>query len=410
MPMPPRQTGRTGLSPTRGIRRGAITVFAAVLIVLMLIVVAFAIDIGMLCVAKAELQRSADAAALAATEELLHQSVLRAGQAAGGSEDRRRDSKHLSGEVSVAVRDTAASYAELNEVGRSGPELERNFTNDKKGEIVIGEMVRSDDGSASLSLKDASRYNSVIVRVKRSAERNGEVSLFFGRLMGRHSVAAAAQAQAAFLQDFRGFRIPPGDPPPTLMVLPFAVHRGAWQKAIAGAGTDEFAWDRNGERVVSGSDGVPEINLYPLETGANGNFGTVDIGSDNSNTPTLRRQIVEGVTREDLEFHGGELALNENGKLILSGDPGLKAGAIEPALQSIIGETRIIPLYSSARGSGQHAQFTIVGFAGGRIVEAQLTGGTRSVKLQPAPIITRGGITGGRSVSTHIFSPVKLVD
>src|SRR3954452_3856831 len=54
-------------------RRGAIGVFAAVLLVVMLACAAFAIDVGMICMAKAQLQRTADASALAAADELLHQ-------------------------------------------------------------------------------------------------------------------------------------------------------------------------------------------------------------------------------------------------------------------------------------------------------------------------------------------------
>src|SRR5437763_3748280 len=63
-------------------RRGAIAVLAAVLVVIVLVMAAFAIDVGMICMAKAELQRTADAAALAATDELLHQVTLQPGQTA----------------------------------------------------------------------------------------------------------------------------------------------------------------------------------------------------------------------------------------------------------------------------------------------------------------------------------------
>src|SRR5688572_24074284 len=52
-------------------RRGTITVLSAFLLVVILAVAAFAIDVGMICCAKAELQRTADASALAATSELL---------------------------------------------------------------------------------------------------------------------------------------------------------------------------------------------------------------------------------------------------------------------------------------------------------------------------------------------------
>ena len=72
-------------------RRGAIGVFAAVLFVVMLACAAFAIDVGMICMAKAQLQRTADASALAAADELLHQRSQHpaADDRAGASRNRR---------------------------------------------------------------------------------------------------------------------------------------------------------------------------------------------------------------------------------------------------------------------------------------------------------------------------------
>src|SRR5688572_23149358 len=65
-------------------RRGALTVMSALMLVLMLVLAAFAVDVGMLCLAKAELQRSADASALAGAEELLNQRKLRSGRSIAG--------------------------------------------------------------------------------------------------------------------------------------------------------------------------------------------------------------------------------------------------------------------------------------------------------------------------------------
>ena len=395
---------RRARSSARQRRWGGVTLLSAFLLVAMVALLALAIDVGMLCIAKAELQRSADAAALAATDELLCQ--MKARLERGGE---AQDPLHVLQTARMAVSETAAQFAGVNEVGRGSPQLERNPNNQEHGDTVVGEWI-STGGESTLRFSDPDRFNSVIVRVNRTARSNGEVSLFFGRFLGRDSAAASALAQAAFIQEFRGFRVPagPGDPPPTLPFLPFAVEQSAWQSALSGAGADDYAWDRDAQKVVRGSDGIAEMSLFPLETGAGGNFGTVDIGSNNSNTPTLRRQIVEGVTRDDLEFHGGELSLNARGELHLSGDPGLKAGAIQPALQKIVGQTRIVPLYNSVSGSGNRAQFTIVGFAGGRILDVKLTGSTRYLRMQSAPMITRGGIEG-RGGSSQIFSPVKLV-
>jgi hypothetical protein len=201
-----------------------------------------------------------------------------------------------------------------------------------------------------------------------------------------------------------------GDPPPTLLMFPFAIERTAWDKAVAGAGADDYAWNKDAEQVEHHADGIPELNLYPLDTGAGGNFGTVDIGGDKSSNGTLARQIVEGLSRADLEYHGGQLALDANGQLILSGDPGMKVGAILPAISQIIGQTRIVPLYSSVSGNGQYTNFTITAFSACRVLDIELHGGNKHLSVQPAPMITRGGIPAdGKGGSSHVFSPVVLV-
>jgi len=60
---------RSGNLPER--RRGAIAVFAAVLMVAFVAVVAFAVDIGFILHIRTELQRTADSSALAACWEYL---------------------------------------------------------------------------------------------------------------------------------------------------------------------------------------------------------------------------------------------------------------------------------------------------------------------------------------------------
>src|SRR5205814_88114 len=115
--------------------------------------------------------------------------------------------------------------------------------------------------------------------------------------------------------------------------------------------------------------------------------GTVDIGGVNSNTPTLRRQILNGATADDLAYYGGRLALDASGELKLSGDPGLKLGVLEPELRKVMGQCRYIFLYRAVERSGNQAEFTVVGFAAARILAVELTGSTRYVQIQPCGMI-----------------------
>jgi hypothetical protein len=255
----------------------------------------------------------------------------------------------------------------------------------------------------------ADEYNAVQVRVSRSNRINGQVPLFFARAVGHRSAEIDAQAVAGFVSQFRGFRAP--DTGRNLPLLPFALDESSFSAMLRGEGPDDYTDNGSASGVSHQSDGHVEVNLYPLETGSAGNCGTVDIGGNNSNTPTLRRQIVEGITPQELEFHGGELAFDEGGNLKLSADPGLKAGAIESELKSIIGQPRIIPIYRSVKGGGNPGEFDIVGFAGVSIVSVELTGADKNVRIQACPQVVRGGIPAApnQATSQFLYSPVALV-
>ena len=45
-----------------------------------------------------------------------------------------------------------------------------------------------------------------------------------------------------------------------------------------------------------------------------------------------------------------------------------------------------MPLFSAVNGNGQNATYTIVGFAGVTIVEADLTGNNKHLTIQPVAI------------------------
>ena len=70
---------------------------------------------------------------------------------------------------------------------------------------------------------------------------------------------------------------------------------------------------------------------------------------------------------------GGSLQFNASGVLHLNGDTGISAG-VKDELASIIGQPRIIPIFSSVVGPGNNADYTIVKFVGVRILAVKLTG------------------------------------
>ena len=354
----------------------------------MFAVLAFAVDLGYINLVRTELQRSADAAAIAATWELVNEDALRG-----------YDNPLLTRYV---VRSTAGQYASLNEVTNQGPALALE-------DVLIGYMANPFDPTSEIDLISAQPANAVQVRVRKNAAQNGEVPLFFARALGLDATGSEAQATAALLNNIRGFGMPSSGRKP--QILPFALDTGTWQAMWAGGGTDFWSWNPNTKTVTSGPDQIREVNLLPQDIGAPGNRGTVDIGSSNNSTADIARQILEGISREDLAYHGGKLELDAGGKLTLNGDTGISAG-VKDELASLIGQRRVIPLFSEVSGPGNNAEYTIVGFAGVRIMEVKLTGNVNSkrVIIQPACVFMEGAIPAdGSPVSQFVFSPVWLV-
>lgn len=367
-------------------RRGTVLVLTAVLMSALLVLVAFAVDLGYLMVAGTELQRTADAAAMAAAWELVDLK---------NPPDGRRRNKQV-----AAARKKAQQFVTLNQTEKKRLRL---FNEDVK----VGLLRDPQLSGSEIEEGGSAPPNAVYVQVQRTASRNSEVPLFFARVLGIDRAAVAADATAVLNMQFKGFRNPPDGS--NLNILPFAIDAIAWEALLAGNGFDEYKYDAEGQRTVSGRDGVKEIRLYPNDTGSSGNLGTLDIGASNNSTADIARQILHGITPADLAHIGGSLEFNSAGKLYLNADPGLSAG-FKDALLAIKGQTRMIPVFSDVQGSGGKAQYTITKFVGVRIMDATLTGGDKHIVVQPAAVVTRGGIQGtGGETTDFIFSPVRLV-
>ncbi|MCR4416031.1 MAG: Tad domain-containing protein, partial [Thermoguttaceae bacterium] len=318
-------------------RSGNVIVTTLFMLFSLLVIVALAVDLGYVQVVATQMQRTADAAAIAGAWRLLEEK---------GPENRPIDGS--------AIRSTAGQFAGLNEVLNAAPALATEDT-------AIGRLSYPFNQSVQLTYDQPSEFNAVKIRVRRTEQQNGPVGLFFARVMGIHSCELEAEATAAFIDNFAGFRSP--DDGSNLHILPFALDETTWNALMAGVGTDNYRYDPDTQSVTSGSDGVLEVNLYPEGTGSPGNRGTVDIGSSNNSTADISRQIRYGITPEDLAHHGGRLTFDENGELVLNGDTGISAG-VKDDLASIIGQPRIIPIFRTVVGPGNNAQYTIVKFCG----------------------------------------------
>lgn len=365
-------------------RKGAAAVFGLILTLSLVILMAVTIDYGQILVGGTELRRSADAAAMAACWEVFD----------GQYNDQ------TSSAIQTNAKQAANDVAYSNTVGQMSPQ----FSGD---DVEIGTY----GVDQSWSTTDPSSYNAVRVTLSRDHCDNGELPLFFGSFTGRHSQALQRTATAAMFHSISGF-YEPGNSDESVGILPIALDEPSWYDVLASATDDNFAYV-NGALVSGSSDGKFETNLYPKGTGSPGNRGTVDIGAANNSTTDISRQVIHGISKQDFVDLGKPLAFNAAGEIKLNGDTGISA-AIKDELASLIGKTRIIPIFRSVTGNGDGSTFTIVRFEGVRILDVKLTGkgSNKRVIIQPAKVIARGAKIdySGTYTSTHLVTPVMLVE
>ena len=212
-------------------RRGAITVLAAILSIVIVGMVAFSVDVGYVLSAKEELQRSADSSALAACWEYGNQL-----------------SKGASSTVAFnSARDTAAQYASLNQVTGNAMSLDSNSSNSASGDIVFGYISDFKNPSSVFQTDSSNGHNAVKVRLRKNSDSNGEVPYFFARIFGLTGQELESEAIAGLIRDVKGFRTPADGT--NLDILPYALDLQTWNDFIANSGSDNYRWDSTTKTV-----------------------------------------------------------------------------------------------------------------------------------------------------------------
>ncbi|HOA75533.1 MAG TPA: TadG family pilus assembly protein [Phycisphaerae bacterium] len=395
-------------------RRGAAAAAVAVTGTVLIAFAALAIDMGVFYNTRIEAQRSADAGALAGAWKLL-------------GDERVKGATGVATLVDQA-RQAAAEVAGLNEVFKAGPQVDLNVANAAGGDIILGRLDNPSNLAEPLATAvDPSEFNSVSVLVRRDNVRNGPIPFFFGQIFGFRNKDMSARAVATARNTIAGYRVT--NKTGNAQLLPFTVHVDAWNGLLNGTVTtgDNFRYDPVTKTVSPGSDGIYEINMYPGAGNGQGNgkkpkessdgqlppgnFGTVDIGAANNSTADISRQIRYGISAADLAHLGGELRFNNDGKIYLNGDTGLSA-AVKDDLEAIKGQPRAIPLFTHVSGPGNNATYTIVAFAGIRVMDVKLTGSmsSKAVIVQPAVVVDDAVIVEDVNVPSYfVYYPPSLV-
>lgn len=377
----------------RNARRGSVLVLSVFMMTVMIAVMAFGVDMGYVLMTKAELQNVADFAALAGGSQLLDRDLL-------------TGSTSTSGQVTGAFAE-AQEFAELNKAGGKTISLASNSGNSLEGDVAVGYIANPSDLTSAMT-KAVTPYNAVKVTARRSSSLNGSLPLFFAKIFGQQNTNVSASATAILEGKIRGFSVTSNSGVSHSKLLPFAMHVSVWSDVTNGVGPDVWDYDPEDKTVSAGSDYIKEAKLYGAKTSSPGNFGTVNIGAPNNSTNDIARQILYGPNEEDFEYLGGALTLGPDGTVVLSGDPGLSAG-FKDELTAIIGQERIVPLYTTLTGNGANSKFTVVGFAGLILTHVKLTGGDKAVTIQPEFVIDGSAMRGDvGSISGYIYQPLRL--
>ena len=311
-------------------RRGNAVVFVAMMLPVMCGFIALAVDYGFLLYIRADLQRSADHAVLAAVREL------------EPSED---GSQNLN-----SVRAKLREFAELN-AGHGISILDEDIQIGRFNPVTVyTEFEILNDGI----------YDTVVLTLRRDDLANSSVSLFFAKLFGNQttdvSVTSTAVLQKAKLLTEGADILPVG--------IPISV----WDVQA-----EESIWSIYGNGRIEDESG----NEIP------GNWGTVNVGSDSNSTSELVDQINVGLRQEDLDSlaENGRISTNEyidsQDQITLSGDPGFSAG-IKSAVLAAHGESKLVPLFDHLEGSGGNLTFDIVGWGVVQVVNSSWNGSKNS--------------------------------
>jgi hypothetical protein len=383
-------------SPKRRARRGSTLPVVATLLVVLVGMVSFAIDIGTVAHARTELQATADAGDLAGLANLYSNASGAQDFAAARAEVRKYVGGSAGNFPGLAVPDADLQFGYFDPAAAVGSRFSTNLAGRKA--------------------------NALRVALRRDGATNPRLPLAFGSILGKSDNRVEARATAWV--------------PPALGVLPeselipyvaqvdyFNAVAGLPARASDSAGfepvnvnslADAWVIGAPGTVPTPGSDGVKELLLFSSTQNAPGNFGSLDLGSASNGTPELIRQLLNGPTQADFDTLGKAGKLASDGSLQapvgMGGDTGISNGT-KSAWDAIVGKNKIIPLYDTVGGTGNNAVYHVVGFAGVRVVAADLQGNPKRVWVQPTDFYSRRVMPAppGTPGMVGVYGPPRLV-
>lgn len=405
-------------------RRGAIVPLTALVLTIVVAMVAFSVDLGWIVLVQADLQSTADSAALAGAGPLMDGYVLYNLPMQTGAQ---KNSVLLT--YKDKARTAAKLYASYNSAGVSSLTL-----NDS--DIQFGYT----DASGNYTTPEpASTFpNTIKVTMRRDGAANGSVSLFFGPAVGKSTADLTASAAACiYAVNVSGFKNVSNF---KAGMLPMTYDINHWNDFLS------TGKDPDGNKS-NDSDGNPDLQVYP-STKYTGNFGLLSLDASHVGTSTLNGWIDGGITQTEIQAltsasssattpliplssHNSNLqpsaAADGRGSWNWQGDTGMKTDVLH-TLDNHIGETYLLPLYSplnsnannyqAGNGNGSNYFYNIVQFVSVKVISSD-NANQGGLVVEPSAMVldfnmftfsSNPAPAGTGSTSTYTtFVPPKLV-
>jgi Flp pilus assembly protein TadG len=351
-------------------RKGTIALLTVILAIPLFAMVAFAVDMAWVCATQAALQDAADNAAAAGAAQLANGFVqFNAPQASGQA-------------TIISNAESSATTFATNFCGYNNAGGVSSLTL-TASDIKFGYTTSS--GSYSTVSGSSVYPNTVKVTVRRDSSANGSLALFFAPIMGIQTASLTATAAATIYtgSSVSSFNYSAGI---NGGMLPVAMDVNAWATFYAtGASPDGT--------VHLGSNGLPQLQIYPSPGNAPGNFGLLSVGAPASSTPAFANWIDNGPSPSDLQYlvNNNLVPVSASSPQPWAGGPGMKS-ALKDDFAGAAGQARLIPVfqpvstspYQAASGNGNNTTYNIVGFVGVTITQATGSGSNMNISVQPS--------------------------
>jgi hypothetical protein len=369
----------------------------ALLIIPILAMLAFSVDIGYITETNVELQNAADAAALAAAEQLEPYYVQYyqpgANQAA------------VLGNAKAQADLFARNYASFHRAGNAA-----SVGLDAANDVVLGYQDAKTPFTTPPPSGTFPNTVQVTLRLDGGPNTNPQLGLFFGPVLGMKTITVTAMARATIyngdLADFSGA---------DMGLLPVTMDQAIWQNflqtgkgSLPGYGFTAPTSTAAGTVPAPGVPNAPQIQIVPDPSGRPGGWNYLSLDSSANSNADFKTWFSTGLRDSDLTaLHaGGQLPLPaqpsnpDMATYFWKGAPG-GHGASEPFPAP--GSIRVLPLYrpvptdlagrryvaddkdqgpwDGQAGGGQNCWFNIVQFVG-----AVVTDTSTGLSVQPAAV------------------------